>query len=165
MSSSADSNSNSWNIIIAILVILYIIFGNPCSGGSDDSFSNKKEECSFCYGKGEKNCYSCNGAGEKSCNQCYGQGKSTCSDCNGMGQKTAYVGHLYKDGFQNVNTNGISGYHQVIGGSVTASCQKCNSSGKLKCGNYSCDYGKIKCTTCYGKGKQTCTYCYGEGYK
>lgn len=79
-----------------------------------------------------------------------------------------YVGHLYKDGYQLVNIGSYSGYTQVIGGSINVNipCQNCNSKGKVKCSNISCENGKVKCTNYLCEnGKEKCISCNGKGEK
>lgn len=42
-------------------------------------------------------------------------------------------------------------------------CQPCSHTGKIKCTNWNCSYGKESCSTCDGTGKNKCFGCYGSG--
>jgi len=172
---SGTSPNKSSDTLATVFVIIcglvyYFFFYDGCGGSSTGGGGGggvnifEKKDCTFCEGKGKEDCSTCSGSGKVNCSWCIGQGKKNCMQCNGMGRKSQHVGHLYKDGYQLINVPGLfNGYAQVIGGSVNVPCQKCNSTGKEKCSNISCENGKVQCTYCYGEGENKCTYCSGTG--
>jgi hypothetical protein len=130
MSGSSNENSCGEFFLIILLIIGYIFFGDGCGGNSSASFL--KKECSYC-----------SATGKRDCSRCYGDGKERCSTCSGVGTQ-----HRYDYGYD--NSNGGK-YHYYYG---QFPCKKCSQTGKVDCSNYSCEYGKEKCS-----------YCNGDGYK